>query len=224
MRILVVEDERKIASFVEKGLRELGHVVDLAFNGAEAKEKAAVVPYEVIILDVMLPDCEGISLIKGFKSKEPTPSVLLLTALNATKDKVNGLDAGADDYMTKPFEFEELYARIKALGRRFSVDRKELKVDDLVLNLNTRSVKRGDRKITLTTKEYGLLEYLMSHKGIPLTRTQIAEHVWDIHFDNESNVVDVYINHLRKKVDSDSPKKLIRTLIGHGYVLTDEQD
>jgi two-component system copper resistance phosphate regulon response regulator CusR len=222
MRILVVEDEIKIATFIEKGLKNLGHAVDLAATGNLAKEKAAMAPYDVIILDAMLPDMDGISLIKTFKLKDPKPSVLMLTALNATKDKVNGLDAGADDYMTKPFEFDELCARIKAIGRRFSVERKELKVADLVLNLNTRAVKRAEQKINLTTKEFTLLEYLMSNKGIPLTRVQIAEHVWDLHFDSESNVVDVYINHLRKKIDSEFPQKLIRTLIGHGYVLTDE--
>jgi DNA-binding response OmpR family regulator len=221
MRILVVEDQRKMAEFVRKGLNEIGYNVDLAETGGAAEAMAADNPYDLIVLDVMLPDQNGFDTARHLRSDGFANPILMLTAVNSTKDKVNGLDAGADDYLTKPFEFDELLARVRALLRRKNSAEKIpiLRFSDVEMDLTTRKVTRSGQSITLTTKEFALLEYLMRHATRPVTRTAISEHVWDIHFDTESNVIDVYINMLRKKIDTPFEKKLIHTVVGYGYVL-----
>jgi two-component system copper resistance phosphate regulon response regulator CusR len=224
MKILIVEDEFKLAHFIFKGFKDLGHVVDLAYTTSEGKEFIARQDYDVLILDNMLPDGDGLDLVKFSKEKSPNNSILMLSALSSTKDKVNCLDNGADDYLTKPFEFEELYARAKALGRRKMTDRKELKVADLVLNLDAKKVSRNNKEIELTSKEFALLEYLLSQQGKPQLRGEIAKKVWNVYFDQDSNIVDVYINHLRKKIDSGFEKKLIKTKIGFGYYISDDNE
>ncbi|MES3039337.1 MAG: response regulator transcription factor [Bdellovibrionota bacterium] len=222
MRILVVEDQSKMSQFVKQGLGEVGYAVDLASTCSEANEFTAQTDYDLVILDVMLPDGSGMDFARQLREQKCESPILMLSALSSTKDKVGGLDAGADDYLTKPFSFEELLARVRALLRRknpTSEASSTLKVGDLEMNLITRRVSRGDQEIQLTTKEFALLEYLVRNAGRPLGRVSIAEHVWDINFDNESNVIDVYINMLRKKVDSPFATKLIHTVVGVGYVL-----
>lgn len=222
MRILVVEDQIKTASFLKKGLTEVGYSVDVAESGAAAESFTASSEYDLIILDVMLPDQSGLDTARHLRRDGFREPILMLTALGNTKDKVNGLDAGADDYLTKPFSFEELLARVRALLRRNSKSNditSTIKYADLELDLIHRMVKRGQTEITLTTKEFSLLEYFMRNPERPLGRVSIAEHVWDVHFDSESNVIDVYINLLRKKIDSGFETKLIQTVIGVGYVL-----
>lgn len=222
MRILVVEDQIKTASFLKKGLSEVGYSVDVAESGAAAESFTASSEYDLVILDVMLPDQNGLDTARHLRRDGFREPILMLTALGNTKDKVNGLDAGADDYLTKPFSFEELLARVRALLRRNSKTKditSVIKYADLELDLIHRTAKRDGIEITLTTKEFALLEYFMRNPERPLGRVSIAEHVWDIHFDSESNVIDVYINLLRKKIDSGFDKKLIHTVVGVGYVL-----
>lgn len=222
MRILVVEDQKKMASFLKKGLMEAGYVADVAETGGTAESLVAENEYDMIILDVMLPGQNGIDTARHIRADGYAGPILMLTALAGTREKVHGLDAGADDYLTKPFEFEELLARIRALLRRKGAGNalnSELKFGDLEMNLVTRKVLRGSTEIVLTAKEFGLLEYFLRNPNRPLTRTEIGEHVWDIHFDNESNVIDVYVNMLRKKVDAPFEAKLIHTVVGVGYVL-----
>lgn len=222
MRILVVEDEAKTAQFLKKGLNEVGYSVDLVESGASAESYVASSEYDLIILDLMLPDQSGIDTARHLRRDGFSGPILMLTALSTTKDKVNGLDAGADDYLTKPFAFDELLARVRALFRRKSTSKdvnSVLRYSDLELELITRRVRRNNVDISLTSKEFALLEYLMRNAERPLGRVSIAEHVWDIHFDSESNVIDVYINMLRKKIDSPFGKKLIHTVVGVGYVL-----
>lgn len=222
MRILIVEDQVKTASFLKKGLTEVGYSVDIAESGAAAESFTAGCEYDLIILDVMLPDQSGLDTARHLRRDGFREPILMLTALGNTKDKVNGLDAGADDYLTKPFSFEELLARVRALLRRQSKSNditSVIKYHDLELDLIHRRVKRKAVDITLTTKEFALLEYFMRNPERPLGRVSIAEHVWDIHFDSESNVIDVYINLLRKKVDNGFDVKLIQTVVGVGYVL-----
>lgn len=222
MRILVVEDEAKTAQFLKKGLQEVGYSVDLVESGASAESYVASSEYDLIILDLMLPDQSGIDTARHLRRDGYSGPILMLTALSTTKDKVNGLDAGADDYLTKPFAFDELLARVRALFRRKSTSKdvnSVLHYSDLELELITRRVRRNKVEINLTSKEFALLEYLMRNAERPLGRVSIAEHVWDIHFDSESNVIDVYINMLRKKIDSPFGKKLIHTVVGVGYVL-----
>jgi len=224
MRILVVEDQKKMSGFLRKGLTEAGYSVDVAESGATAEVMASEVDYDLIILDVMLPDQNGLDTARHLRNDGFKGPILMLTALGGTRAKVAGLDSGADDYLTKPFEFEELLARIRALLRRHSQafgqgPATSLRLADLELNLLTRKAFRGGKEIHLTAKEFSLLEYMMRHPNRVLTRTEILEHVWDIHFDNNSNVIDVYINMLRKKVDAPFPTKLIHTVVGSGYIL-----
>lgn len=222
MRILVVEDQIKMANFLKRGLNEVGYAVDLAETGTAAEMLSASNDYDLIILDVMLPEQNGLDTARHLRHDGFEGPILMLTALSTTKDKVHGLDAGADDYLTKPYEFDELLARVRALLRRKSGGAGTsnlLKYAELELDLIHRVAKREGKEIELTTKEFALLEYLMRNPERPLGRVSIAEHVWDIHFDSESNVIDVYINLLRKKVDAPFSKKLIHTVVGVGYVL-----
>lgn len=225
MRILVVEDQVKMANFLKKGLNEVGYAVDIAESGTSAESYMAQGDYDLVILDVMLPDQNGIDTARHLRRDGYAGPILMVTALSTTKDKVNGLDAGADDYLTKPYSFDELHARVRALLRRKGSSNggaaitNILKYADLELDLLQRKVRRSGQEISLTTKEFALLEYFMRNPERPLGRVSIAEHVWDIHFDSESNVIDVYINLLRKKVDAPFNKRLIHTVVGTGYVL-----
>ncbi|TAN60333.1 response regulator transcription factor [bacterium] len=222
MRILVVEDEKKVASFIKRGLEQESYAVDIVSDGVEGEHYAEVNEYDVIILDIMLPNKSGLDVLKDIKSRGVKAPVLLLTARDTVEDRVKGLNLGADDYLTKPFAFEELLARIRALMRRGVAGAPVLKFSDLSLDPATRKAKRGAVEVELTVKEYALLEYLLRSPNRVLTRTLIAEHVWDQSFDNETNVVDVYINHLRSKIDNDASKRLIHTVRGVGYVLKEE--
>ena len=222
MRLLVVEDQKKMSSFLKKGLSEAGYTVDVAETGASAEVLTAEVEYDLIVLDVMLPDQNGLDTARHLRRDGYKGPILMLTAIGGTKAKVTGLDSGADDYLTKPFEFEELLARIRALLRRHSSSAgapSSLRIGDLELNLLNRKAFRANQEIVLTAKEFSLLEYLMRHPNRVLTRTEILEHVWDIHYDSQSNVIDVYINMLRKKVDAPFAIKLIQTAVGVGYIL-----
>ncbi len=224
MRILIVEDQVKTSQFLKKGFSEVGYTADIAESGPAAESFVASSEYDLIILDVMLPGQNGIDTARHLRQDGFTGPILMLTALSSTKDKVNGLDAGADDYLTKPFSFDELFARVRALLRRNQNKNSTssiLKYSDLEIDLVQRKVSRNQHEINLTSKEFSLLEYLMRNPERPLGRTSIAEHVWDIDFDSESNVIDVYINLLRKKVDQPFTKKLIQTVVGVGYVLKD---
>lgn len=222
MRILVVEDEKKVASFIKRGLEQESYAVDIVSDGEEGEHYAEVNEYDAIILDIMLPKKNGLEVLKDIKARGIKAPVLLLTARDTVEDRVKGLNLGADDYLTKPFAFEELLARVRALMRRGSTGAAILKFGDLSLDPSTRKAKRADAEVELTVKEYALLEYLLRNPNRVLTRTLIAEHVWDQSFDNETNVVDVYINHLRSKVDNDPSKRLIHTVRGVGYVLKEE--
>lgn len=219
MRILVVEDEKKIAGFIKRGLKEEGYAVDVAADGDEGYELASVNDYDLIILDIMLPKCDGVTLCKKLRSDRVETPVIMLTAKTSVQDKVTGLDAGANDYLTKPFAFEELLARMRVLLRRTVQPATRLQVADLALDLLSHKVTRADRDIILSSREFALLEYLMRNAGAVVTRTMISEHVWDIDFDTSTNVIDVYINYLRNKIDADFDKKLIQTIRGRGYML-----
>lgn len=220
MRILLVEDEKNMASFIKRGLEEERYLVDIARNGADAFFLAETNPYDLIILDVMLPDTNGFAICKDLRKKKIDTFILMLTARDDVQDKILGLKTGADDYLSKPFEFNELLARIGALLRRKRLDKNPiLKVVDLELNQLTHKVIRAKKEIFLTSKEYSLLEYLMLHANQVVTRTQISEHVWNEDFDSLTNVIDVFINRLRNKIDRDSKKKLIHSLHGTGYIL-----
>lgn len=224
MRLLVVEDQEKTSSFLKKGLGEAGYSVDIAETGAAAESYVASCEYDLIILDVMLPDQNGFDTARHLRRDGYKGPLLMLTAMSNTKEKVNGLDAGADDYMTKPFSFDELLARVRALLRRHSQQNSitsTLKYSEIEMDLVHRTVKRNAQLIQLTAKEFSLLEYFMRNPERPLGRASIAEHVWNIDFDTESNVIDVYINLLRKKIDSPFDKKLLQTVVGVGYVLKD---
>ena len=222
MRILVVEDEKKVAGFVKKGFEEESYAVDVAYDGVEGEYLATTNEYDAIVLDIMLPKKNGMDVVKDLRTRGIKTPVLLLTARDAVEDKVKGLDSGADDYLSKPFAFEELLARVRALMRRKEYSIVELKFADLALDQATRKAKRGSMEIDLTSKEYGLLEYFLRNPNKVLTRTMIAEHVWDYTFDTDTNVIDVYVNHLRNKIDKDSSKKLIHTVRGIGYILKEE--
>jgi heavy metal response regulator len=223
MRILVVEDERKVASFIRQGLEEEGHAVEVARDGAEALDLLGGPPYDLIVLDVMLPRRDGFAVVRDLRGRGIATPVLMLTARDAVADKVTGLDLGADDYLTKPFAFAEFLARVRALLRRGSGEHPPvLRIADLALDPATRGVTRGERRIELTSREYALLEYFMRHTGRVLTRPMIAEHVWGIDFDHESNVIDVYVGYLRKKVDQDEEPRLLHTVRGAGYVMKAE--
>lgn len=227
MRLLVVEDQEKMASFIRMGLMQSGYSVDVAKSSGAAESMVSGNSYDLIILDVMLPDQSGIDTARHLRTDGYQGPILMLTALSGTKDRIHGLDAGADDYLAKPFDFGELQARVRALLRRSTSlsggGNSTLRMADLEMNLITRVVTRGEEKIQLTPKEFSLLEYLLRNAGRPVTRVAIAESVWDMHHDTESNVIDVYVNTLRKKIDKASTKKLIKTVVGVGYVLTDEE-
>lgn len=224
MKILVVEDELNLASFLKRGLEEEGHKVELALDGKTAKVHVATEKFDLLVLDVILPDANGIKLCQDFKGLHPKMPILLLTALGSTTDKVTGLDAGADDYLVKPFQFSELLARIRAIERRMSQITFQTKYSalDLTLDVESRLVSRGGHPISLTTREFRLLQVFLSNKNKVLTRLEIAESVWDINFDTGTNVVDVYVNYLRNKIDKEFETKLIHTVIGVGYVLRSE--
>jgi len=220
MRILVVEDEKKIADFIKRGLKEEGYAVDSAYDGEQGLFLVKTNVYDLVLLDLMLPKLDGQSLFKEMRKMKISFPVIMLTAKDATKDKVAGLDLGADDYMTKPFAFEELLARIRAvLRKKEGRDSKTIKIEDLVMDLSAHKVTRAGKEIPLTSKEYSLLEYMMRNSGTVVTRTMISEHVWDINFDTFTNVIDVYINYLRNKIDAGHAKKLIHTVRGRGYVI-----
>ena len=220
MRILIVEDEKKVAGFIRKGLEEETYAVDVAYDGEEGFHLADMNEYDMIILDLMLPKMDGLEVLTRLRDKKVSTPILLLTAKDAVEDKVTGLNKGADDYLTKPFAFSELLARIRSLLRRGQAETQtELKVGDLILDMVSHKVIREGEEIELTGKEYSLLEYFMRNEGKVLTRTMIAEHVWDYNFDTFTNVIDVYVNHLRKKIDKKYPAKLLHTLRGVGYVM-----
>lgn len=221
MKILIVEDERKMASFIKKGLAENNYKADAAYDGKSAVKLIGHNEYDLVILDVILPDINGIELCKRFKSENFRRPVLLLTALGTTDDIVSGFDAGADDYLVKPFEFRELLARIRALLKRFSDSNGsggKLAIADLELDLENKIARRGGKNIELTAKEFLLLEYFMKNRGKVLTRNDIALKVWETDATAGTNVVDVYVNFLRKKIDREFDKKLIHTRVGIGYV------
>ena len=220
MRILVVEDEKKVAGFIKKGLEEEGYAIDVAFDGREGLLMALDGVHDLIILDINLPKLDGLAVLQEFRKNHGNTPVLLLTVRAAIEDKVLGLDTGADDYLTKPFSFHELLARIRALlRRRVEAAPPLLQVADLTLDPARRIVSRGTERIDLSTKEFALLDYFMRNPGRVLTRTMIAEHVWDYDFDPMSNIIDVYVNYLRKKIDTGREPKLIHTVRGVGYVL-----
>ena len=221
MKILVVEDEKKVASFIKRGLEEEGYTVELAKDGEEGlKLINEDNVYDLILMDLMLPKMDGLQVIKEIREQGVRSPVLCLTAKDKADDIVSGLDSGSDDYLTKPFAFIELLARVRALIRRGSTERgAELTFADLRIDPVSHKVWRGDTEIDLTSKEYALLEYMMNHPNETLTRSMIAEHVWDYTFDSFTNIIDVYVNYLRKKIDRDFEKKLIHTVRGIGYVL-----
>ena len=220
MRILIVEDEKKVAGFIKKGLEEETYAVDVAYDGEEGLHLGAEGQYDLIILDIMLPKVDGLEILSQLRAQGSDVPILLLTAKDAVDDRVTGLNKGADDYLTKPFAFSELLARVRVLLRRGKAEVKTiLQISDLTLDLVSHKVNRGEDEIELTGKEYSLLEYFMRNQEKVLTRTMIAEHVWDYNFDTFTNVIDVYINHLRKKIDKGRQRKLLHTLRGVGYII-----
>ena len=226
MKILIVEDEPKVASFIRKGLEEHNMEVDVAYDGVIGKRMAQGHKYDVVLLDINLPLMNGYQVCREIRKHDPHTPIMMLTALSATDDKITGFEYGADDYLVKPFEFRELLARIKALHKRSSEHNTPavlLRVSDLEMNLEQKTVRRAGKKIELTAKEFGLLEYLMRSKGKVVSRADIAEKVWDISFDTGTNVIDVYVNFLRKKVDRDFTPKLIHTVVGMGYTLREDE-
>jgi two-component system copper resistance phosphate regulon response regulator CusR len=223
MRVLIVEDDRKLAQFVMRGLRAERFAIDHAADGREGQGFLNTYPYDLLILDLMLPRLSGAELLRSARRSHPSLPILVLTARDATEDKVRQFEAGADDYLTKPFDFAELLVRIKALLRRMPVERAEvLRIADLELNRLTQQVRRGGQRIELTAKEYGVLEYLLSSPGRVCSRTMILEHVWDQSFEGVTNIVDVYVRYLRRKLDDPFALKLIHTVRGVGYCLRTE--
>lgn len=219
MRILVVEDEKRIADFVYRGLESAGYVVDLAENGEGALGKIYAHDYDLVILDLMLPDMDGLSVLEKARNRKVSPPVLILSARGGVDDRVKGLELGADDYLVKPFAFVELLARVRALLRRGQATPERLTVGDLTLDCIRRKASRSGEPVDLAPKEFSILEYLMRNRGRPLSRTMIVEHVWDMEYDGLTNIVDVYIRHLRSKIDDRFPVKLIHTVRGVGYML-----
>jgi two-component system copper resistance phosphate regulon response regulator CusR len=225
MRMLLVEDEKKVADFVARGLRAERFALDVAYDGTIGWELASKRHYDLIILDLMLPGINGTELLRRLRQNGGTAPVLVLTARDSTKDKVEIFDAGADDYLTKPFAFAELLVRVKALLRRPPVERSQvLRLADLEVDRLTQQVRRSGKRLELTSKEYALLEYLVANAGQVLSRTMIVEHVWDQSFEGLTNIVDVYVRHLRTKVDDAFPTKLIHTVRGAGYSISDGKE
>lgn len=219
MRILVIEDEERIADFLGRGLEGAGYQVDLAATGEKGLEMACANEYELILLDLMLPDIDGLTVLEKLRNRKISRPVLILSARGAVDDRVRGLELGADDYLTKPFAFVELLARVRALLRRGQPSPDRFQVGDLVLDSVRRKVMRGGEPIDLAPKEFGILEYMMRNRGRPLSRTMIVEHVWDMDYDGLTNIVDVYIRHLRSKIDDKWQRKLIQTVRGIGYMI-----
>ncbi len=219
MRILVVEDEKRIADFLQRGLESAGYAVDTANDGATALDQVHAADYDLIILDLGLPDTDGLTLLTKIRNRKASPPVLILSARDQVDDRVKGLEGGADDYMVKPFAFVELLARARALLRRGQPTPERLQVGDLSLDCIRRRVTRGGENIELAPKEFSILEYMMRNRGRPLSRTMIVEHVWDMDYDGLTNIVDVYIRHLRSKIDDKFHGKMIHTVRGIGYML-----
>ncbi|MGA2039684.1 MAG: response regulator transcription factor [Bryobacteraceae bacterium] len=219
MRLLVVEDEKRIADFLCRGLEGAGYAVDAAANGASALDLTHATDYDLVILDLMLPDMDGIEVLERIRRAKAGPPVLILSARSSLDDRVKGLEQGADDYLVKPFAFVELLARVRALLRRGQPTLEKLQVADLALDCIRRKVTRAGETIDLAPKEFGILEYMMRNRGRPLSRTMIVEHVWDMDYDGLTNIVDVYIRHLRSKIDDRFPQKLIQTVRGIGYMI-----
>lgn len=223
MKILVVEDEKKLAKFIQQGLLEEHYTVDVAHDGPQGESLAVTGEHDLLILDILLPKKDGIAVLRDLRTRGMTLPVLLLTAKDSTEDKVEGLDSGADDYLTKPFALEELLARVRSLLRRGQSDKPTvLRIGDLQLDTVAHKAKRSEKVIELTGKEYALLEYFMRNANRVLTRTTISEHIWNYNFDTGTNVVDVYINHLRSKIDDGFEPKLLQTVRGVGYMLKAE--
>ena len=221
MRVLVVEDDRKVADFIQQGLRQEGYAVDVLHDGSGAGAQAATVDYDALVLDVMLPGRSGFQVLRDVRTRKPSLPVLILTAKDSVDDRVAGLNSGADDYMVKPFALAELSARLRAILRRGAPRENVLRLADLEIDTVSRLVRRGGQRIDLKPKEYALLEFLMRHAGRPVTKALIIEHVWDIHFDSVSNVVEVHINSLRNKIDKGHERPLIKTVRGVGYMMAD---
>lgn len=219
MRFLVVEDEKRIADFLQRGLESAGYAVDVAGDGTAALELVHGTDYDLIILDMMLPDMDGLRVLEKVRNRKTSPPVLILSARGTVNDRVKGLETGADDYLVKPFAFAELLARVRVLLRRGQPTPEKLQLGDLVLDTIRRRVTRGGEAIDLAPKEFAILEYMMRNQGRPLSRTMIVEHVWDMDYDGLTNIVDVYIRHLRSKIDDRWPLKLIHTVRGIGYKL-----
>ncbi len=220
MRILVVEDERKLGGFIKRALTEDAHAVDISYDGEEGSYMAGKENYDLIILDILLPKKDGLSILRELRDRKCVTPVLILSARGEVKDRVKGLDQGADDYLAKPFALDELRARVRALLRRGSEGgATSLKLGDLTMDLATREVRRGKEEVRLTPREFALLEYMLRNPNKVLTRTAIAEHVWDYNFDWQSNVVDVFVNYLRKKLEVEGKPRLIHTVRGVGYVI-----
>ncbi|WP_266204727.1 response regulator transcription factor [Pontibacter kalidii] len=226
MKILLIEDEPKVASFIKKGLEEQSYEVDQAYDGSLGIRLALQKEYDLIILDIILPNMNGLDVCREIRRHNSTVSILMLTALGTTDDKIIGLDAGADDYLTKPFEFKELLARIRAISRRSSesIVGERLGIADLEMDVVRKTVLRAGKPISLTAREFALLHYLLRNKGRVVSRVDITEQVWETSFDTGSNVIDVYINFLRKKVDKGHTSRLIHTLVGMGYVLKEQDE
>lgn len=224
MRILIAEDERDLNQLIKKRLKEADYSVDSCYNGQEVFDYLLGAEYDALILDVMMPKMSGLEVLSRLRREKNSVPVLLLTAKDSIEDRVKGLDAGADDYLIKPFAFEELLARLRVLLRKPTAEKTTvLKVADLTLQLDTRRVFRGDQEIELSSKEYSLLRYMMQNAGLVLSRDKLEQHVWDYDFSGGSNVIDVYIRYLRKKIDDGHEQKLIHTVRGHGYVLRGEE-
>ena len=221
MKILIVEDEKRLCHTISKHLKTEGYTTDVCFDGNDAVDYIDASEYDAVILDIMLPGRDGLSILRYMKEKKNPAPVLLLTAKTSVEDRVRGLDSGADDYLTKPFSLEELSARIRVLIRRNGVDQTDinLKAGSLTLNTKSKTAERDGREIKLTAKEYAILEYLMHNKGIVLSREKIQQHIWNYDYDGASNIIDVYIRTLRNKIDQGSDEKLIQTVRGIGYVI-----
>jgi len=220
MRILVIEDDQKLSDIIQRGLSEVGYAVDAAYDGEEGKDMAEMVPYDLIILDIILPKKDGIEVCLELRRKQIKSRIIMLTSRDTVSDRIKGLDSGADDYLVKPFAFDELLARLRALLRREISDGSHvLHVGELSMDTLTREVKRGDKDIKLTGKEYSLLEYLLRNPNIVVTRRMLEDHVWDFSLESESNLIDVYIRRLRRKIDVGGEKSMIQTVRGAGYRL-----